>query len=120
MTIKEVINQFNNLKPNSYDDEQKIKWLSDFDGWIYENVFQTHSGTYPEWKPYTNDSEILLIEEPFTELYISLLSYKVDYFNGEYDRYNNSAVIYNTQLQEYRNHYNRTHTPLQNNKIRNW
>lgn len=115
--IKDIISQFNILKPNQFDDALKLKWLSDFDGMVYNTVLKTHEGKVSEWKPYTNDEEILLIEDPYSEVYISLLTYKVDYFNQEYDKYNYSALMFASQLEAYQNYYNRTHLPLQNNKI---
>ena len=115
--IKDIISQFNALKPNQFDDKLKLKWLSDFDGMVYDTVLTTHEGEVSEWKPYTNDEEILLIEDPYSEVYISLLTYKVDYFNQEYDKYNYSALMFASQLEAYQNYYNRTHLPLQNNKI---
>ena len=115
--IKEIISQFNALKPNQFDDELKLKWLSDFDGMVYNTVLTTHEGEVSEWEPYENDEEILLIEDPYSEVYISLLTYKVDYFNQEYDKYNYSALMFASQLEAYQKYYNRTHLPLQNNKI---
>ena len=115
--IKDIISQFNALKENRFDDTLKLKWLSDFDGMVYNTVLKTHEGEVSEWKPYTNDEEILLIEDPYSEVYISLLTYKVDYFNQEYDRYNYSALMFASQFEAYQRYYNRTHLPLQNNKI---
>ena len=36
---------------------------------------------------------------------------QIDYTNGEYDKYNNSAEMYNTAWQAYANYYNRNHMP---------
>lgn len=119
MTINEVISQFDNLKPNQYGDEQKMKWLSDLDTWLYKHVYLNHE-TLSETEislPYESTEENLLIPDEYSELYINCLSYKVDFYNGEYDRYNNSAIVYNTQLQDFRNYINRTYLPKQKNKI---
>jgi hypothetical protein len=63
---------------------------------------------------YNDDTPLdteLLVKAPYDELYISWLSSKVDYFNGEYVKYNNNIVRYNDTLSAYASHYNRTHMP---------
>ena len=37
----------------------------------------------------------------------------IDFANGDYGRYNNDMVMYNTDLQAYTDWYNRKHMPLQ-------
>ena len=36
---------------------------------------------------------------------------QVDYYNGEYEKYNNSMDMFNTAYNGYKNYYNRTHMP---------
>ena len=44
-------------------------------------------------------------------MYISWLEAKIDYFNGEYAKYNNSITRYNDTYAAYANDYNRNHMP---------
>ena len=48
MTIIEVINQIDALKPNNYSQEDKIKWLSTLDGIIKREIIDTHEGADKE------------------------------------------------------------------------
>lgn len=42
MTVIDAINEVDNLKPNMYEVEEKIKWLSRLDVRIFEEVLATH------------------------------------------------------------------------------
>jgi hypothetical protein len=42
MTIMEALYRIDELKPNSYSQTQKIKWLSSLDGLIYTEIIETH------------------------------------------------------------------------------
>ena len=114
MTINEAIDGLDALKPNKYTQEQKIEWLQRLDGLIKEQVIDTHEGgeevVVPKYSDTTLDTE-LLIKSPHDEIYITYLAMKIDFANGEYKKYNNSAYMYNEALNEYKKWYNRTHMP---------
>ena len=54
---------------------------------------------------------ILLVPAPYDDVYIKWLEAQIDYANGEYSRYNNTAQAYQAEWDRYRNYYNRTHMP---------
>lgn len=116
MTIIEAINKVDALKPNTYTQSDKIAWLSTLDGLIKKHIIDTHEGGesvvfdgYDENTPL--DTE-LLAESPYDSVYLTWLEAKIDYANGEFNKYNNSAVAYNTDYSAYERYYNRTHMPI--------
>ena len=115
MTINEAITRVDTHKPNGYEQSDKIAWLSTVDGMIKNNIIDTHEGgeniTFNGYNDYTSLDTELIVQAPYDELYISWLSSKIDYFNGEYTKYNNNIVRFNDELTAYTNHYNRTHMP---------
>ena len=114
MTIIEAINGIDSLKPNKYTQEQKLEWLYRIDGLLKEQVVDTHEGGEGvEVIDYTKApfGTELLVPAPYDELYINYLAMKIDYANGDFKKYNNSAYMYNESLGEYRKWYNRTHMP---------
>jgi hypothetical protein len=115
MTISEAITRLDSLKPNGYSQTDKIGWLSIVDGMIKNNIIDTHEGGEGvTFNGYNDDTPLdteLIVKAPYDELYISWLSSKVDFHNGEFTRYNNNIVRYNDTLTAYSNHYNRTHMP---------
>lgn len=115
MTISEAIAKIDSLKPNGYSQTDKIGWLSLADGMIKNNVIDTHEGgeaiTFNGYDDNTPLDTELIVKAPYDELYVSWLASKIDYFNGEYARYNNNIVRFNDTLSAYTNYYNRTHMP---------
>ena len=64
---------------------------------------------------YTDDTPLdtpLIAEAPYDELYLSWLESKIDYYNGEYSKYNNAIMKFNEEYAAYSRYYNRTHMPL--------
>ena len=123
MLITDAINEVNLLKPNMYDDETKIRWLSRLDGRIWETVILTHERNEGEeeivWTPYTADepNRELLVGEPWDEIYVRWLEAQIDYNNREYDAFNNSNAVFDAVYGDFVNAYNRSHVPLTKRKI---
>ena len=116
MTLIEAINRIDVLKPNTYSQEEKIKWLSNIDGIIKKEIIDTHEGAegvifngYDEFTPLTTE---LLVPAPYDDIYLRWLEAQIDYANGEYARYNNVVQAYNDAYSAYFRHYNKTHMPL--------
>lgn len=115
MKIIEAIGRVDELKPNSYDVEHKIGWLSKLDLMIQNSVFNTHEGAPDKvFTGYPADVDVqteLLAPAPFDEMYIYWLKAQIDLAQGEYNRYNVEITMFNTEWQEYINHYNQHHMP---------
>ena len=123
MTIKECIDIVDNLKPNQYSVEDKVRWLSFIDKIIINDVLKTHEGydgRYDNFTEYSADKLAiqLIAESPYDRLYIAFLKMQIDGENGEMTRYNNSANSFNSYMMEYRKYYNKTHMPLSINDKR--
>lgn len=119
MTIYEAIELADDFRPNTFSVNQKIRWLSQLDGSIFNGVITTHEGaentTFAGYSPDMSEAEqkaaTLLIGEPYDSVYIHYLEAQIDYANGEYGRYNNSTAMYQADLEAFSCWYNRTHMP---------
>ena len=115
MTIIEAIDSINSLKPNSFTQEDKIKWLSTLDGIIKKEIIDTHEGAEGvEFNGYDENTPldtVLLVPPPYDDIYLKWLEAKIDYINGDTARYNNSMIMYNTAYSAFQRYYNRTHMP---------
>lgn len=133
MTPNKAIEIVDRLKPNSYGDEDKLRWINELDGMVKRLVFgwddrykaqleaQYESGVltkeqYDEFinktKPYVYPDDMnteLLVADPFDDVYTLFLEAKIDYYNREYGNYNNSAMMFEAQFSEYRKDYIRNH-----------
>lgn len=116
MTLMDAIYRIDILKPNSYSQEEKIKWLSALDGTIKAEIIDTHEGgeevVFNGYNENTALTTKMLVPHPYDELYIRWLETQIDYANGEYGKYNNSVTMYNKAYLAYENYYNRTHLPI--------
>ena len=113
MKAIEAIAQLRAVKENQYDDTELLRWLSDLDGQIYSEHIKPHEGTDDIAHGPHDQESVLMIPEPYTNVYITWLTAMVDYHNGELDRFNNSMVMYNMALMAFVNWFNRTNMPKQ-------
>lgn len=118
MTIADLLAEVDEIKPSTYDDAIKIKWISEIDGKIFKEVISTHEkdeDTKEEFNGYTSAdmNEELLVDFPYDALYRHYLFAMIDYSNGETDRYVNSMTMFNTAYKDYIEYFNRTHLPIQ-------
>ena len=114
MTISEAISQADQLRPNDLDAATKLRWLSAMDGQIFTELLTAHTDAPASFDGYdaqTPQTTALLILFPYDELYPRFLAMRIDLENGELDRYNNDAAVFNRLWQSTAAHHCRTHTP---------
>ncbi len=116
MTIQEAVALVDRMKPNQYDHETKVKWLSKLDGMIFREIIATHDGsTMESFDGYdeANPDMTLLVPYPYDEdVYNYFLQSQIDKENGEMAKYNQSVTMYNNSFKIFQDWYNRTHLPL--------
>ena len=112
----EALHRIDTIKPNTYSQAEKIKWLSTLDGIIKTEIIDSHEGAESViFNGYTEDADlttVLLVPAPYDDIYIYWLESKIDYFNGEIGKYNNSITTFNEAHSSFTRYYNRTHMPL--------
>lgn len=117
MTIIEAINALDTLKFNTYTQDDKVAWLSRADAMVKKLIIDTHEGSEDvDFTGYDADTPldtVLLVPSPFDEVYLRWMEAQIDYHNGEYDKYNNAIIMYNTAFEAFQSYYNRTHMPVQ-------
>lgn len=116
MKIIEAINRLDSLLFNTYDQIDKVKWLSNLDSMVKRHVIDTHEGAedviFTEYDGDTDPQTELLIPAPYDEVYLRWLEAQIHYHNGEYDKYNNAILMFNTVYETYQAFYARGHRPL--------
>lgn len=122
MQIIEAINLIDASKPNTYEQVEKIRWLSNLDLTIKREIIDTHEGgdkvVFDGYTDNTPTDTELLVPAPYDEIYIKWLEAQIDYANGEYNKFNASMSMYNTYLTSFTNYYNRNHMPIQKTGIK--
>ena len=117
MTIHEAITRIDDRKPNGYSVPDKVRWLNNIDRAVKTEIIDTHAGyeDYADFAGYDADTDVtteLIAPAPYDEMYIYWLEAMIDYADGEYARYNNTAAMYAEAYKAFRNYYNSTHEPL--------
>ena len=110
MTPNKAIEIVDRLKPNSYSEEDKLRWINELEGMAQRLVIQSDNiiqYAYPE-----DLNKELLIPAPYDDVYTLFLDAKIDYHNKEYGNYNNSAMMFEAQYNEYKKDY------IRNNRVK--
>lgn len=110
MSIKEITEKVDRLRPNSFTKEEKKDWLCDFESRIYNEVYSTHKCDIPftDIGNMTEETE-LFVTSPYDEMYVLYLCSMVDFANAEYDRYNNDMTMLESVYGDYERYFNNTH-----------
>ena len=116
MTLREAISKFDRESKNNIPDDIKIEWISLLDSTIYNDIILTHEINTPiSFNGYTTDTDdntVLLIPEPFSDIYLRFLTIKKDLYLSDISRYNNDVVLYSTAYRDFENYYNRNNMPI--------
>ena len=115
MTLQQAIDRIDTTMHNTYSREQKVEWLSRLDSMVQRLIIDTHEGgdsvAFAGYDDSTGMDTEMLAPAPFDEMYIRWLEAQIYYANGEYDKYNNAILMYQTAYDGYANYYNMSHLP---------
>jgi len=116
MKIIEAIRGFDHLVHNTYSHEEKVAFLSRLDAMVKKQIIDTHEGgedvNFTGYDSNTKDLTDLLVPEPYDEMYLRWLEAQIAYYNGEYDKYNNAIILFNTVFENYAAYYSQNHMPV--------
>ena len=116
MTIHEAIARVDAVKPNRYKEAQKIAWLGNLEGQIFNELVLTHE--HPpmimnlDFNENMDTDQKLIAPHPYDEVYTLYLQSQIDLNNMEIAKDNNSKTLYNNAYQTLVDYWNRTHMPL--------
>ena len=106
LTATEVLSQVDALLPNAYAVEEKLRWLSQAEGFVKREILR-ENGELPALTACT----VLCVPAPYDEMYRHYIEAQIHYANGEMARYNNAGTAWNNAFLTYRDYYYRTVTP---------
>lgn len=121
MKISEALQRIDALYPNSFSEEDKLRWLSNLDWTIKVEIIDIRS-THSVYSGYNADTDMeteLLAPAPYDDMYIYWMQAMIDWNNQELASYNNSISRFNEVYAKYRNWYNRDNM-VQETKLRFW
>lgn len=110
-TLAGVIAEVDAVKPNAFDNDTKTRWLNEVEGRVQTDVMLLAG---PDVLQYDYDrcgDWTLLVDPPHDKLYGAYLTARIDYANGEYEKYQNTMQMFNTFWSEFVRWYARTYSP---------
>ena len=123
MKIAEILARVDDEKLNQYDARVNTAWLSEVEGMVVDEILNMAEGNDIEFDGYDYDRDFertLLVPDRFGDVYSNYLAAKIDYKNGEIERYNNSVAAFESSFQAFAAYYRRSHIPKDTAQFRGW
>ena len=120
MNVTEIIVAVDRLRPNGYDQEEKIRWLSEIEGMIVDEILNMAEGNDIEFEGYKYEVDAekeTLLPDRFTDIYIHYLKAKIELNDDELTQYNKEVMVYQSAYNQYAAWYRRNHMPKQKARI---
>lgn len=111
MTLSQVIQTVDEVKPNAFSSETKTTWLNEVEGMVQTQVFLWASEEIISYAYDTDKNVELLVKPPHDKLYPAYLEARIDYANGEYNKYQNTMQMFNEFFGEFMRWFALTYRP---------
>lgn len=118
MTLQEVLSTTDELKANMMSTATKIRFISEIEGRVHQEILMKHQHTeeeetLPVYDDNTDLSTTMLVPAPYDMLYVYWLMSKIDMLNQEPDKEYNNSVRFDKAWNEFSDYWTREHMPLQ-------
>ena len=117
MTIADVIRTVDRMKPNGFSWDQKVEWIAQLEGQIFEEIVSTHENPMHIGQPHidknVNPDHKLIAPFPHDKVYQFWLQSMIDLTNMEINKYNNTSTLFNNAYMTFRDYWNRTYMPVE-------
>lgn len=109
MTLRECIDEIDEIEPNAYSDDHKTAWILRAEGSVATGIYLLPPSAVATLADTGNYSLLdyplldypLLAPPPFDKLYPLYLHAMIHYANSEYERYQNDMQLYNAAYGEF-------------------
>lgn len=110
-TLKEVIDGVKAEKPNAFVPETLTRWINEIEGKVQTEVFLIAPVDVIQYTYEENQNTPLLVDPPHDKLYYAYLAARIDFANGEYERYSNTMQMANDCYEEFVRWFARNYHP---------
>ena len=101
MTLDQVIAKVDEVKPNAFSNDRKTDLVNEVEGMVQTQAFLFAPEEFIAYSYDVDKDRELLVAPPHDKLYAPYLEAKIDYANGEYEKYNNSMQMFNSSWGEF-------------------
>lgn len=110
LTTNQVMEQATRRKPNTVSDRDAADWVMDLNTRLIWELRMPEDLPCPKDWPEDGDMP-LAASGPYEDLYPFYLIAMIEYTCREHANYNNSIVLFNDRVADFRRWYRRTHRP---------
>lgn len=111
MTLSDVIERVDDIKPNAFSAKAKTAWINECEGMVQTEVFLLAPVEIISYNYETDKNTALLVDPPHDKLYWAYLAAMIDFANGEYNKYQNSVQMFNSYFGEFMRWYAQNYRP---------
>lgn len=98
MTVKQIIEYTDKLKPNSFDFDIKLVWINQVEGMVQSEIMKT---PIDKIEMMTGEDDVLSVGHPYSQIYSFYIISMIDFFSGDFVKYQNSSAAYNDAMKTY-------------------
>ena len=98
-TMNSVIEYVDRVKPNAYSNDDKYRWINTLEGLVSRDVLRKDT---PDYDLPDDADTPLLVESPYDDIYHLYVSAMIDFYNREYNDYNNTILMFQERLDQYK------------------
>lgn len=98
MTVKEIIEYTDKLKPNSFDFETKLVWINQVEGMVQTEI---RGVPIDKIRTLATEDDVLSVQHPYAQIYSFYIISMIDFFSGDFVKYQNSSAAYNDAMRLY-------------------
>lgn len=98
-TMNTVIEYVDRVKPNAYSNDDKCKWINKLEGLVSREVNDLAA---PEYSMPEDMDVPLLVDSPYDDIYHLYVSAMIDFYNREYNDYNNTILMFQERLDQFK------------------
>lgn len=120
MKVCEAIEKVKERKPNAYDDHMLLDWLNEIEARVQRELMDTPPEGIFSYAITEHMENELLLPRPYDVLYISYIIAMIEFNQQEYDAYNNTSDLFNSQFADAQNYYNAKYGKRSGPIIKNW
>lgn len=114
MRLSDIIARVDEARPNQFDKDIKTNWINELEAKVHRTVLRNTLWGSDGYEPYVYDRDserTLAIPDEHCDCYETYLYAKMDYTNGEIDRYNADAAMHQAAWQDFAADYRRRFYP---------
>ncbi len=109
MTAGEIIDAVDRTKPNSFGRDEKLAWLDEVEGRVAIEVMLMDPVNVLDLR--LTETRTPIVRPPHDRIYPAYLSAQIDFANGDYDRYQATAAMFNSLFGDFMRWFAQTWEP---------